>query len=202
MGFPNTIPYPLELPITPSAYSLEMISVTNIQQSVYTQRQYVSFSPAGQMWGLTLTFPPIVEPRIAASVGAFSSGLRGRLGTFVFNIPERDLNFNETDDVIFKAIVNDTRNKIEVADLNAGLQIGTYITLEDQLLKVIDIDTDLKHLTIFPSIRTTPNLDTVIQHTPGLVYGYFRLKNNSSTIGFDNNHIYTYSIDALESTKL
>lgn len=198
-GFPNTIPYPLNLPLQPSAYTLEMISMSNTQSSPYNMRQTISFAPAAQMWALYLTFPPIVNPVLAASASTFLSGLRGRLGTFKFFLPNRDLSYTGTSTLLYKDILNDTRNNIEISNASS-LNSGTYITIGTQLLKVLNVSGD--NVNIFPSLRKDISVDTEVKYENNTVFGTFRQKNHSGLHTFNNNHVYTFDINAVEATNV
>jgi len=188
------ITYPLQLPIRPSAYSLEKRAVSTFTESPFTFQQYVA-KGIGESFGLQLTFPPIVNTATARVVSAFGSALRGQYGTFEFPIHSRDLAYTGSADITLSSINNDLRNNITVS-ADVGLGVGTYIQIGTQLIQVLQVATGTT-LDIFPALRQAYATGSAVNYkTPK---GIFRLTSQSATLMFNSDHTYSTTVEALEA---
>lgn len=192
------VTYPLSLPLSPNAYTLEALSVNLVTQSPFTLQQQV-MQGIGEGWALSLTFPPITTNTRSAAVKAFLTSLRGQLGTFQWGPPVKELNYTTSGGTLTLASINNTlRNNITYTKVGGESvpETGTYIQIGTQLLQVLKNDGN-NNIDIFPALRTNVAAGTTINFTTPK--GVFRLKSASSAYTFNIDHTRTFSLEAIEA---
>jgi hypothetical protein len=200
----------LDIPVTPSAYELEAISLSIVVEAPFSLLQTTEQVVGSDMWALNLQFPTIVDPKTAGEVSAFQARLNGSVNTFKFVIPERDLDY-EGDNVARVVSTNGANGsnvsiqRLTSPGVQAILNVGTYIRIRDQLHKILRRSGtgNIQNFDIFPGIRYEGTLlNEPVFYKAGEVYGVFRSKRSTSTHNFFNNHTYNFSINAVESNMI
>ena len=190
------ITYPLSLPLSPNAYTLEAISVNLVTQSPFTLQQQVA-QGIGEGWALSLTFPLITTTAQSSAVKAFLTALRGQYETFQWGPPTKELLFTNTGmSMTLNTINNTLRNNISYTTAADPTPLpGTYLQIGTQLVQVLARSG--KTLDIFPALRTNVAAGTPIYYAAPK--GVFRLKSAYSAYTFNVDHTRTFSIDAVEA---
>lgn len=204
------ITYPLSLPLNPSAYTLQQISVNQVFDSPFTLQQQV-VRGYGEAWGLSVTFPTIARTDPAYNVKVdkihtFLGSLKGRYGTFKFYLPNNDAQYTVTSGnpaIYLSTINNDIGDNVTFSNPSGAAfsfgANGTYITMGTQLFRILSATYDGTNITcdVFPRVRTNLAAGTSVEYRQP--YGIFRSKTAQTQINRDENHIYTFSIDAVEA---
>lgn len=198
----------LDLPVTPSSYTLESISVNIVQEIPYSLIQTSEQNIGSDMWGLSLDFPPIVDPNVARNVSNFQAKLNGVVNTFKFVIAQRDLIYEGNNDITIVSIQGDNRSNITISrktspDVRPEVFPGTYLRVKDQLLKVLRVSETKNNIDVFPGLRYSGTLlNEPVYYKVNDVYGVFRQKQSTGQHTFNTNHTYNFKLEAIESTVI
>lgn len=205
------ITYPLALPTVTRVQSIDLRTVNSV---AYTRSPFTfagqAQASAGQMWGATVTLPPM--RRTQASVWfSWLTSLRGQFGTFLMGDPTCGVSLGTAASNAGSPIVNgnsQTGEELVIggapSDQTGYLKAGDYIQLGSgatatlhQVLQDVNTDgTGGATLTLWPYIRTAP-VDGSIVVVANAV-GRWRLSENESNWNIDEASIFGITFSAME----
>ena len=181
------ITYPITLPVSPSEYTVNNMTITSMTTSIFTGEQYV-YSHQGQWWEISMKFG-IGDKNIRGGLVAALTSLQGKYGTFYFEpkggeaisrgipagSPVVDGNSQLGNDLATTGWTSNLTGALKAGD---WIQVGVYSeTTTPRLYRVLsDVDTDESgnaNITVFPRIRVgTLTGDSIIYTNPK---GIFRM---------------------------
>lgn len=205
------ISYPLSLPTTIGIenITLRAANAVAISESPFTYRQQIVSHP-GQRWEASIRIPPVRKDLADAWV-AFILSLKGPVGTFLLNDPDKVDPSGSASVTAGTPLVNgggQTGDELNVnglpPNINGYLLAGDYIQVGSgstaTLHKVLqDVDTNFSGeaiLDIWPNLRFSPaDASSVVVSN---AKGRFRLKSNVNSWEIDNSSAYGINFEAVE----
>jgi|TARA_B110000908_G_scaffold15285_1_gene17437 hypothetical protein len=205
------ITYPLALPTVTGVQSIDLRTINSVAYS----RSPFTFSgqaqaSAGQMWGATVTLPPMRRAQAAVWVSWLTS-LRGQFGTFLMGDPTCGVPLGTAASNAGSPVVNGGSQTGEdliidgvPANKTGYLKAGDYIqlgtgataTLHQVLQDVNSGSGGGATITLWPHIRTAPlNNSTVVVAN---AVGRWRLSGNESNWNIDQVSIFGITFSAME----
>ena len=205
------ITYPLALPTVTGINAIELKVINSV---VYNRSPFTfagqAQASAGQMWGASVTLPPM-HREDAAVWTAWLTSLRGQFGTFLMGDPASVNSLGTASNNAGSPVVNGGSQTGEdliidgvPANKTGYLKAGDYIQLGTgataTLHKVLqDVNSGSgggATLTLWPHIRTAPlNNSTVVVVS---AVGRWRLDNNQSNWSIDEASFFGITFSAME----
>ena len=190
------ITYPLNTPTSIGIESIEIRAVNSVavSQSPYTYKQQV-VSHGGQKWEASVSIPSVRRDK-AAQWKAMLVALKGQTGTFLLGDPD----YATPRGTVSSCTLTGTAGDDTVAVVMTGsLLAGDYIQLgassTAKLHQVLQDQSGDGNLEIWPPLRTTYSVKTVVFNSPK---GLFRLAQNVTSWSINNASAYGISFEAVE----
>ena len=190
------ITYPISLPdeIGIAEIELRARNAVAISQSPFTFQTQTHTYP-GQMWGATITIPPVLKERAEPWV-AFLLALRGPSGTFLLGDPN---NIAPRGTATSATITGSTGDTSVTVAMTGTLLAGDYIQLgsgsSSRLHKVVVDQDGNGTLEIWPALRAD-HTSTSADLTEAK--GVFRLSTGEQSWSINNASSYGISFDCME----
>ena len=192
------ITYPIQMPIKTDgstiieSYSLRMNEKIGVTTSAFNFKQQFQDYNASR-WELSIRTVPLFGDD-ARNMRGFLQSLRGRLGTFLVNIPQNGGQHNPFANMQNASIGDDHINVGNTSSTALTFDRGTYFSHDNYLyMAVEDRPPSAGDQVITPKLRTAiSSLDTLYTTNPR---GAFRLDNNDPefAVGVTEGHTFSFT---------